>query len=280
MEIRGIDVSRWQGDIDWTAAAGSGLRFAMIKACQGTKEDPKFKRNIEGAVKAGIYAGAYVYSLAEDAETAGAEAEAVLKLVRPYELRWPVALDLEHAGFEKLPKALRLRVIDAFCGRIKAAGRVPMIYSSSDWFRRVIPKAAIKRYSVWLARWRGDPPEEDFAYAMWQSGTGEIPGINGPTDLDVSFTDFSLYTVPTAEFAVTVPRKRGEAYLKMQEALNASGYRDDSGAPLAEDGVWGKKSMQALLRLASRAASRENAEPQHGAQPAALTPDRRFERRP
>ena len=251
MEIRGIDVSRWQGDIDWAAAAGAGLRFAMIKACQGTKKDPKFKRNIEGAIKAGLYAGAYVYSLAEDEDAARAEARAVLKLTEPYELRWPIALDLEHEGFVRLAKAERLGVIDAFCAEIAAAGRLPMIYSNSDWFRRVIPKAAAKRYSVWLARWRSEPPEEDFAYAMWQSGTGEVPGINGPVDLDVSFEDFSRLTVPKAEFAVTVPRKRGEAYLKMQEALNAAGYRDESGAPLDADGVWGKKSMQALLSLVS-----------------------------
>ena len=249
MEINGIDVSRWQGDIDWGKAASAGVRFAMIKAVQGGKTDPKFKRNITGAIKNGVFAGAYVYSLARTPEEARGEADAVLELCEKYELRYPVALDLEDKSLDALTKKELGDIACAFLDRIREGGRIPMLYSNRDWFKRRIPRSVVKKYYIWLAQWRDERPEADFDFAVWQRGTGRVDGIDGDVDLDVCFVDFSELTAPPLRFYPASPRLRGEAYLAMQKALNAAHYRDSSGNVLAEDGVWGARSMEAFRTL-------------------------------
>lgn len=249
MEIKGIDVSRWQGDIDWEKAYSGGVRFAMIKAAQGRRPDPRFLSNLTGAGRAGVFAGAYVYSLAKTPKEAEAEADAVTELIGERELRYPVAIDVEDAHFEKLAKAERGSIVSAFCERIGGRGHIPMIYSNHDWFTRMLPRSVTESYYVWLAWWRSEKPSPGYDLAVWQSGTGSVPGIEGEVDLDVSFVDFAALTKPPAPFRLETPRLRGEEYLAMQNALNAAGYRDDSGSPLAEDGVWGERSRQAFCRL-------------------------------
>ncbi|MBR0136688.1 MAG: hypothetical protein IJM18_10830 [Clostridia bacterium] len=249
MEIKGIDVSKWQGRIDWKKAAESGVRFAMIKALQGLSPDPRFEENAKGAADNGIYAGAYVFSLAKDPDEAEAEAEAALDACAPYNITWPVAMDFEGAHFEKMKKSERGAIITAFCERIKRGGMIPMLYSNRDWFTRLIPVSVRDEYPVWLAQWRAEKPDTGFEYAMWQSGAGSVGGIEGDVDIDTSYVDFSLFSRPQASFRLTRPRSRGEAYLMMQRALNAAGYRSLDGRPLKEDGVWGKKSREAFLKM-------------------------------
>lgn len=249
MEIKGIDVSKWQGDIDWAEVCASGVRFAMIRALYGTEPDPRFEENVSGAVKNGVFAGAYVYSLASAPDEARAEAEALIALVRGHTLRYPAAIDFEDSRFEKLTKAERGGVISAFCETVKNAGLIPMLYSSRDWFDRVIPMSAIKKYPVWLGQWRDEKPEAGFDFAMWQSGAGSVPGISGEADIDFSYVDFAALTAPPLSFTLTSPRGRGEGYLAMQRALNACGYRDSNGKRLKEDGVWGKRSYEAFLSM-------------------------------
>ncbi len=249
MEIKGIDVSRWQGEIDWEKVGKSGVRFAMIKALHGKKPDPRFEANIRGAAESGISAGAYVFSLAKSSGEAEEEAEAAVSLLRGRPVRWPVAMDFESPHFEEMTESERKKVIRAFCGRIKSAGFTPMLYSSRDWLTRVIPASVRGEYPIWLAQWRAEKPEADFDFAMWQSGTGRIPGIDGEVDLDVSYVDFASVSPKPLLFRITRPRSRGEAYLLMQRALNAAGYCDAAGKPLKEDGVWGARSMEAFSAM-------------------------------
>jgi GH25 family lysozyme M1 (1,4-beta-N-acetylmuramidase) len=253
MEIRGVDVSRWQGDIDWKRVKAAGVGFAMIKAAQGTRPDPRFDKNFKDALKSGVYAGAYVYSLAVTPGEAKAEAEAVLEQTRGRELRYPIALDLEDERLEKLKKRELGEVIKAFCGAVRAGGRIPMIYSNLDWFKNRIPKSAVKGEYVWLACWRDSLPDEDFGCAMWQKGSGSVDGIEGEADIDVSFIDFAALTAPEASYALAVPRRRGDEYAAMQRALNAGNYRDAGGKALTVDGIWGKRSFEAFQKLVSKA---------------------------
>ncbi len=249
MEINGIDVSKWQGDIDWKLVSSSGVRFAMIRLAHGTDMDARFSKNVKGAVKNGIKAGAYVFSLAGNTDEARAEALNAVKACEGLTISFPVAMDVENAHFEKLGKTERGKLIEAFCETVKASGMTPMIYSNRDWFTRLIPRSVMKKYPVWLAQWRQDKPSTDFEYAMWQYGKGHVDGIDGDVDLDICFKDFSTVCSSPIVFDLTVPRKRGEAFLDMQTALNAAGYTDDSGKPLAADGVWGKRSRQAFVKM-------------------------------
>lgn len=250
--IKGIDVSRYQGDIDWLAAAADGVSFAMIKALQGANSvDKCFLKNAEGAAAAGVPFGVYVYSKANNANEASAEAEAALSLVSGLELSYPIAMDFESKHFLLLSEEERGAVIDSFCLRIKAAGFIPLLYSSKNWLTNVIPAECAQRWNVWLAQWRRSDPDYEGPFTMWQFGKGEVAGIEGKVDMDISLVDYPAMIADSRpiRFAVTNPRLTGEAVLKMQQALIAANYTDASGDPLDPDGVWGKKSQQALDKL-------------------------------
>ncbi len=255
MEINGIDVSKWQGDIDWARVRESGVGFAMIKATQGLKPDPKFRQNALGALNAGLHAGAYVYSKAVSADAARREAQAALELIGDIGLDYPVALDFESSHFGSMTEVERGDIITAFLGVIERAGFCPMLYSNRDWFKNLIPAAVRDEYPVWLASWRKKKPSPGFDLAMWQRGKGDVPGIEGKVDLDICYSAFSPRVTL---FRLTDPPMRGEAFLAMQKALSAAGYKDADGKPLVPDGVWGRRSEAAFTAMI-RANSRENA---------------------
>lgn len=249
MEYHGIDVSRWQGAIDWKKVKEAGVSFAMIKALQGKKPDPRFLENLAGATENGVFAGLYVYSKAKTAADAAAEAEKAMELAKGFTLRFPAAIDFEDECFLDMDESGRGAIIEAFCERIKELGALPIVYSNRDWFTRVIPKDIPKKYDIWLASWRSSKPKGDFA--MWQSGAGTVDGIGGEVDLDVCFKDYPALTKPPVIFKLTRPRQRGRAFLLMQEALIEAGYRDAENEPLTPDGVWGKRSEEAFKKLLS-----------------------------
>ena len=249
--IKGIDVSRYQGEIDWPAVAADGVRFAMIKALQGAdKVDPRFRENAEGAARAGIPFGVYVYGKANNAEEARREAEAAIDLISDFRLAYPVALDVESAHFRELTPSALGDIINAFCTRVKEAGETPLVYSNKDWLTNVIPKECSGKWPVWLAQWRKTPPDYSGPYAMWQYGKAQVAGIQTKADMDICYADFPAEKerLPV-RFAVTLPRLTGEPALAMQRALIAANYKDSSDTPLDPDGVWGAKSQSAFDKL-------------------------------
>ncbi len=249
---KGVDVSRYQGDIDWQAVKAGGVEFAMIKALQGADRiDKCFQRNAEGAAAAGVPFGVYVFSKANNAAEARAEAEAVLGLTAGLALDYPIAMDFESKHFLLLTEKEREDMINAFCSAIKAAGHTPMLYSSKNWLVNVIPQSCAQAWPVWLAQWRRSDPDYEGPFTMWQCGKAEVTGIEGKVDIDICLVDYPALIAAQrpVRFAVTVPRLTGEAVRLMQSALNAANYRDLNGDPLDPDGVWGKKSQSALDRL-------------------------------
>ncbi|MBP0978767.1 MAG: hypothetical protein J6P89_11440 [Oscillospiraceae bacterium] len=98
----GIDVSKWQGDVDWEKVKNAGVEFVMIKAGEGTEVEPKFLQNITGAKNAGIQCGIYWFSSARDVESVAAEVEACIKTIEPYQLEFPVVYDFEYRCFYDL----------------------------------------------------------------------------------------------------------------------------------------------------------------------------------
>ena len=252
MRIKGIDVSRYQGDIDWRAVAADGIEFAMIKALQGQSAvDKRFLQNAQGAQAAGIPFGVYVYSKAKTADEARAEALAAIDLTDGFTLRYPVALDVESAHFREMESGLLADIINAFCSEIKSSGLMPIIYSNKDWLTNVIPEDCSRRWDVWLAQWRKSDPDYQGPYTMWQYGRGEVAGVSGKVDMDICFVGYPKLAESARPlvFRVTTPRMKGDAVLKMQLALIAANYTDATGTPLAPDGVWGPKSQAALDKL-------------------------------
>lgn len=186
---RGIDVSRWQGEIDWDQVAADDVSFVMLGTRSKGAVDPYFHRNIQNAVRAGVQVGVYIYSLATTPEMAEAEADFVLDLIKDYPVSYPVALDMEDDVQAVLSKEELAAIANAFCGRIKDAGYYPIIYANEYWLANYLDMSRMD-YPVWVARYSHRPSYN--SPVMWQcTSTGSVSGISGNVDIDFQFRDFS-----------------------------------------------------------------------------------------
>lgn len=199
----GIDVSVFQGDIDWDAVKNDGIDFVMLRVGYrgyGQKgimgKDDKFDYNYEGAKKAGLKVGAYFFSQATNESEAREEAAFVLDAVRDCPLDYPIAYDWEFVdNGEARTNGMTSEDITvcakAFCEAIKSAGKVPVIYFNCEtgYFNYDLPQ--VKDYGFWLAEYY-DTPSFYYNYKMWQySKTGSVDGISGDVDMNISIVDFS-----------------------------------------------------------------------------------------
>lgn len=190
IEIRGIDVSKWQVGTDWQKVKKAGIKFVMIRAMYGMDTCSLFKQNIDGAVKAGLDVGVYVYSLATTPERAQKEAEQVLKLIKGYPISYPIAYDLENKTQMSLGKDTLCTMVSAFCDTVIKAGYNTVLYSNLNWLRNYLDYNQIKQYDIWLAQYNSKPTYEH-PIVMWQSSqTGKVDGVKGNVDLNISYRDY------------------------------------------------------------------------------------------
>ena len=198
-EQRGIDVSKWNGKIDWNAVAQAGMDFAIIRAGnRGSSEgnlieDPRFKENIQGATKAGIKVGVYIYSQAITEAEAIEEASMALTLVKGYKLHLPIYFDTEHISggrANSLNVSQRTAIAKAFCETVRNAGYMPGIYSNYYWLRDNLKMSQLDIYSVWVAHYK-DKCGYPGKYDMWQyTSSGSVPGIKGKVDMNISYVGY------------------------------------------------------------------------------------------
>lgn len=198
MNRRGIDVSKWQGNIDWNAVKLSGTEFAIIKAGgsdAGFYTDSCYERNYDGAKAAGVPVGAYyiVGPRCLSAEDGTADAFRFLDMLKGKKFEYPVYLD-----WELPPAGHRLestQAANAFCDTLERFGYYVGIYASDvAGFKERLMLKDLSKYDIWVARY-GSAPDYVKAfrasYGMWQfSSTGSIPGIRGNVDLDIAYYDF------------------------------------------------------------------------------------------
>ena len=160
MNIKGIDVSVWQGKIDWKKVKASGIVFAMIRVGYGSsqgdncKMDTYFKANVEGALAAGVEVGIYFYSYAKSAQAAAKEAAWVVKQIAPYKGRilYPVAYDLEDSKQAGLGRDVLTAMVTAFCTTIEAAGYYASFYCNTNWCKNMLNMDDLKGFDLWLGR--------------------------------------------------------------------------------------------------------------------------------
>ena len=193
--IRGIDVSRYQGDVDWAAVAGSGVQFAMLRlVCEGSDntEDTKFEDYYAGAVQNGVKVGAYVYTEATDTAEAAAEADACLQYLDGRHLDYPIAYDVEDSNQYTLSIDELGAIVQTFCFKIRDAGYTPMVYGYKNFFENYLTSPLVRQFDLWVAHWT-EASTPDFAgHSMWQySNSGSVPGISGRCDLDYSYVDYA-----------------------------------------------------------------------------------------
>jgi GH25 family lysozyme M1 (1,4-beta-N-acetylmuramidase) len=188
-QIKGIDVSHHQGNIDWKKVAAEGVEFAFIKASEGyTFVDSKFKTNVEGANAAGIKTGAYHYAKFSTVSEALAEAKHFISVISSANLTYPVVLDLEEDK-KKAGKKVLTEAALAFINMVKTTGRTVLLYSGKSFLESNLDEAKLKDIPLWIARYNTTLGR---SADIWQhSDKGIIPGILGHVDLNWAYRDFS-----------------------------------------------------------------------------------------
>lgn len=197
-EIRGIDVSKWQGEIDWKKVKAAGIKFAMIRLGYGSSKgdacglDGYFEKNVKNAIAAGIDIGCYFYSYATSVAAAKKEAAYVINVLQKYKgvFTYPVAFDLEDKTQQGLGKQVLTDMVIAFGDAIEKAGFYCSLYSNPSWMKSYLDADRVKRFDLWLAHWT-DKTNYAGAYGMWQnSSSGKVNGINGNVDTDFAYKDY------------------------------------------------------------------------------------------
>ena len=196
MELKGIDVSSWQGKPDWPKVSNSGVKFAILRIHQKSGVDTSFEHNYKGCKSNGILIGGYKYSYALTPAQAIDEAEDVISVLGGRGLDFPIFYDLEWSQQRSLGKQAIENIAVAFLTRIKKAGYKVGIYCNLDWYNNVLTDA-LKQYDCWIARYpasdNGSVQERlrPNAGVGWQySSKGKVPGISGNVDMDVFYKDY------------------------------------------------------------------------------------------
>ena len=195
----GIDVSKWNGSIDWSAVKNSGVAYAIIRCgYRGSTtgaliQDSSYATNVAGASAAGIKVGVYFFTQAINEVEAVEEASMVLELVKGKSIKYPIFLDVEAASGGRangIDRGTRTAVINAFCRTIQNSGYTAGVYANKTWLNEKINTGALGGYKVWLAQYAAQPTYGG-SYQLWQySSKGSVTGIKGNVDLDVSYLGY------------------------------------------------------------------------------------------
>ena len=228
---RGIDVSRWQGEINWSQVAADDVSFVMLGTRSKGAVDPYFHRNIQQASAAGVKVGVYIYSLATTVEMAEAEADFVLDLIHDYPVSYPVAFDMEDSTQGNLSKEELAAIANAFCKKISDSGYYPIVYANENWLKNKLDMSLMD-YPVWVARYSARPSYQN--PVMWQAtSTGSVKGINGNVDIDFQFKDFSGQIPANTWRTINGKRYYYSNYAKQKNAWAQDGsdwyYMDSEG---------------------------------------------------
>lgn len=194
----GIDVSKWNGEIDWDRVRNAGVEFAIVRAgyrgsvTGSLVEDPCFAANMKGAAASGVPVGVYFFTQAVNEVEAVEEASVVLQLVKEYSLDYPIFIDTEGAGgngrADGLDAETRTLVCEAFCRTIENAGYKAGVYGSRNWYNNNLYTDRLDNdYCIWLAEYRSVPLYQGY-YQIWQyTSKGKVDGIDGNVDMNISY---------------------------------------------------------------------------------------------
>lgn len=233
---KGIDVSKWNGEIDWKKVKDSGIEFAMIREGYGRNDpnqvDKNFHTNIKNALDSGIHCGVYHYSYAVDVQDAINEANFCLENIKGYNLEYPVAFDIEDKSMEKLSKRMLTDICKAFCDTIEKHGYYVLIYTNVNWLDNYLFKdELLSKYDLWLADWNKDKPL--YSCGLWQfSNKGCVYGINGDVDMNLSYKNYPKiiknkglngFTAHTNYFTYTV--KKGDTLWNLSKVFLGNGTK-------------------------------------------------------
>ena len=205
---KGIDVSKYQGTIDWQAVKDSGISFVIVQAGYGKysfQADPRLDENIRGAQAVGIDVGVYWYSYAFTPEDARLEAEVCYDIIKDYNLTFPVYYDIEEPQHSQISVATSSAIVDSFCSTMESKGYFTGVYSYAWFLEANIYREVLEKYDVWVAQYNYAPYSYSGKYGIWQySGSGYVNGINGQVDLDYSYRNYP-YLISPETYTGTFP---------------------------------------------------------------------------
>ena len=233
--ISGIDVSEWQGHVDFNAVKASGVKFVLIRAGYGrsaSQEDRYFAEHYTQAKAAGLQVGAYWYSYAVSPADAANEARACLTVLGNRHFDYPIYFDLEEKWQFANGRNFCDSLVKSFCSVLEQNGCYAGLYISRSPLQNYISPSVAQRYAVWVAEY-GPCCNYNGNYGIWQhSSTGSVPGVNGNCDLDYAYIDYAAVInkkQPVTrknpdELAVEVLNGQWGNGTDRQQLLTAAGY--------------------------------------------------------
>ena len=235
--VMGIDVSSFNGEIDWKKVKADGIEFAIIRCgyrgytTGSLVEDKYFLRNIIGANEAGVKVGLYFFTQAVNEVEAVEEASMVITLCREYQVDLPVFIDTESIGgngrADLLDAKTRTMVCQAFCETMENAGYRAGVYASKNWFNMMLQRDELRKYVTWLAEYK-EEATYDGDYQFWQyTSSGWVDGVTGRVDLNIG--NLSLANL-NKEKATEDDKGGSDTEGSGDTEDDDSGANDDSGA--------------------------------------------------
>lgn len=220
-ELMGIDVSVYNGNIDWEKLAGK-IGFAILRAGYGMFEfqkDPQFERNYAECKRLGIPVGVYHYSYAKTEGQAKREAEIMLKWLEGKSLELPVYYDIEDKSQNGLGRDILTNMCIEYCTSIENAGFWAGVYANKYWFESLLNKEVLgNKYTCWVAQYSIECTYSG-KYDIWQKlSTGKLEGINGNVDIDIMKRDL-ITDIAKTKNKLEIQADYLEHYVKWGENL-------------------------------------------------------------
>lgn len=279
MAIKGIDVSAWQGIIDWQKVKNAGIQFAIIKAGgsdDGIYTDSKFERNYEQCKAYGIPVGAYWFIgpnciTKTDGE---ADAERFLKLLKGKQFEYPVYVDIE-PPLKPVNRKYNTDAVIAFCEKLEAEGYYAGVYGSTySTFQSLVDDSRLTSYAHWVAQYANSCTYWD-NYGIWQyTSDGYVNGIGGRCDMNLCYIDYpsrikskGLNGFKKGTATTPAPKKETFAKLKVDGVFGQISVRmlqrmlnDELKMNIAVDGIAGPETYAALQMYINEWIKMKNAE--------------------
>lgn len=243
MSKKGIDVSEFQGKIDWEKVKNDGIEFAILRCGYGmdfsNQDDVEYERNANECERLGIPYGVYLMSYANTVEKVRSEAEHVLRLIEGRKISLGVWHDIEDNGTSgAINKETLTNIINTFCNTIKNAGYKVGVYASLNWLENKIEKTIKDNYDIWVAQYYSKC-EYEGKYIMWQhTSSGKVNGISTNVDMNILYEDLPVINNNDNNNSKT---NNLEIVKSLQRALNK-----DYNCGLDVDGIIGPLTTKAV----------------------------------
>ena len=195
--FEGIDVSQYNGEVNFDRVRAAGKTFVMIRAgwCGydgAIQPDTKFDANMNLAAQNGMEVGVYLYNYAKTTVAVQRAAAELLNMLKPYQVTYPVALDMEDPLIQPLGKTALTDIAVTFLNAIEQGGYYAILYTSSAWMQSFLEAQRLTPYDWWIADWRSTAKRQP-QWGMWQymGSQGRVDGVTGPCDLDRAYKDYA-----------------------------------------------------------------------------------------